>query len=77
MVHFSKTTDLNIASFLLCKGYELKELERLNDRQIRFVFNEDIEKAELDAYWANEPVGVLDFTKANKDLKQRLHIEIS
>jgi len=77
MVHFSKTTDLNIASYLVAKGYDLKTIEKLNDKQSQFVFVEDIGKDIMDSYYDNDTIGVLDFTRANKELKIRLHNNVS
>jgi hypothetical protein len=72
MMSSYKTTDLNIAAFLLARGHKLTGLERLRDgRRAMFVFASGGEDAEK--FFLNEPVGARDFAAALKQLKAALH----
>ena len=72
---FDKTTDINIAAFLVCKGHELVGIEDVSEgaRQKVFVFEDNIDKTEVKEYWDGASIPAKLFTQTLKELKIRLH----
>lgn len=72
-----ETTVYGLASYLMTKGYALKEVAFKNDftpkiKTFIFVGDKKI-KEEMSNYWNNYPVPVRDFVNATKHLKKRLY----
>jgi hypothetical protein len=68
-----RTTDLNVAAFLVARGYTMTGIERLTDgRRGVFLFGPGA-RADVDQYFLNAPVGARDFAAALKNLKAALH----
>ena len=64
-----ETSDLNLASFLRCRGFKIQEIKRVNGKSL-FVFHETpaLHDAILD--FANDgAVGVRSFCNTLRDLK--------
>ncbi len=72
---FKRTTDINIAAFLICKGHELESIEDVTEgaRQKIFIFTEEIDKSTAKEYWDGATVPAKKYTQTLKELKIRLH----
>lgn len=72
-----KTFDLGASAAMLCAGFELLSLDRVNPHKVMFVFRreEGIENA-IDSYWSDRlEVKARSFFDAIKALKNRLYSE--
>jgi hypothetical protein len=64
-----ETTDLNLASFLRCRGFNIEDITRENGRTT-FIFNNSPELHQSILDFANDgPVGVRSFCNTIRDLK--------
>jgi len=65
-----KTRDLHLAAFILATGIKLTEMSE--DENIKYFHFEDTSDTDrvVREYWNNGLIGVSNYTKALKDLKQ-------
>jgi hypothetical protein len=64
-----ETTDLNLASFLRCRGFNIEDIKRENGRTT-FIFNHTAELHHNILDFANDgPVGARSFCNTARDLK--------
>jgi len=73
METFTKTTDINIAGYLMTLGYKIEKLQHKEDsRQVYFVFTEEMNKELITGYWKGLKVPANEFASNLKVLKSRL-----
>ena len=78
METFTKTTDINIAGYLMTLGYKIEGLQRKEgSRQVHFVFTTEMNKELITGYWKGLKVPACDFVANLKELKSRLKGSIS
>jgi len=68
------TSDFNLAAYLLANGYIIEELNRTDQKRIKFIFKH-IPQSTIDKYWGNSYIsyiGVQNLIIAQKTLKNRL-----
>jgi len=65
------TTDLNVAAFLIARGWKLRRLD--GPRTSRSFVFEAAAKDDVQRFFLNELVGARDFASALKQLKSALH----
>lgn len=67
--------DLDIASLLIAKSYELVFIDKISDNKATFVFKNAKEMDDLiEGYWQDTvKVSPLKFTNARRSLKARLY----
>ncbi len=69
------TNDIDIASLLVCKGYNLINITYITQTKVTFIFlkNQEIEPI-VESFWTNlAEVKALDFTNTRKNLKSRIY----
>jgi len=68
------STDIDIASTLICKGYELTDVVLISHNKATFVFrNHPAITDAVDGFWSNRiEVHPLNFTNTRKNLKSRI-----
>ena len=67
-----KTTDLNVSAFLVARDHRLLDVEGDTPSRRTFVF-EEAARADVQAYFRDEPVGARTFAAALKSLKSAVH----
>ena len=67
--HSFESTDLNLASFLRCRGFSIEDIKRQNGKTV-FVFADTPQLRSAIIDYANDgPVGVRSFCNTVRDLK--------
>lgn len=68
------TSDIDVASTLICKGYSLEEIVPLSYTKVTFVFkNHSALTDAVDGFWSNRiEVRPLEFANTRKNLKSRV-----
>jgi len=71
---YYETSDIDIASMLLCKGYTLEDVVPVTRIKVNFLFKNQPAIADVvDGFWSNRiEVRPLDFTNNRKNLKTRI-----
>jgi hypothetical protein len=69
------TNDIDVASMLVCKGYNLKDVVAISHNKATFVFkNHTAINDAVDGFWSNRiEVRPLEFANARKNLKSRIY----
>lgn len=69
------TNDIDVASMLVCKGYNLKDVVAISHNKATFVFkNHPAINDAVDGFWSNRiEVHPLEFSNARKNLKSRIY----
>lgn len=71
--HYS--TDIDVASTLICKGYTLVDITPVSGTKVTFIFNNHPTISEAEGgFWSNRiEVKPLEFSNARKNLKSRIY----
>lgn len=73
--HFYYCTDIEIASTLVAKGFELASIDKISETKATFIFRKERGiDAMVDGFWTNSiEVYPLEFANARKNLKSRIY----
>ncbi len=72
--HYYYSNDIDVASTLICKGYELADITPVNHNKATFVFrNHPAITDAVEGFWSNRiEVRPLEFANIRKNLKSRI-----
>jgi hypothetical protein len=68
------SNDIDVASVLICKGYELQDVVPISHNKATFVFkNNEVITDAVEGFWSNRiEVHPLEFANHRKNLKSRI-----
>src|SRR5574343_594982 len=72
--HYYYSNDIDVASTLICKGYELVDITPVSHNKATFVFkNHSAITDAVEGFWSNRiEVRPLEFANVRKNLKSRI-----
>jgi hypothetical protein len=71
-----QTADWYLFVWLIANGFEVKRIDRTNERKCQFCFERSVELiSAIDEFWKNGIVKVQDFVLAIKKAKVLLHAD--
>ncbi len=70
-----KTTDTRLASFLIINGFDLYDMDRVDEKKIAFIFQDESKLQTVVDIWNNgAPVGnILKYEIAKKELLNKIY----
>ena len=71
---YQHTSNIDLASTLICKGYVIEELAIISDTETIFTFmNDDETKKVVHEFWANNiTIKPIEFANARRNLESRI-----